>query len=67
MKKTIVLICYHLGLWGFLGFLVTLILGFLACCANLPASVFYIFLAIFAVVGVTATTICVSRGCKKIH
>lgn len=65
MKKTIVLICYHLGLWGFLGFFATLVLGFLSCCANLPKNVFFIFLGIFAICALTATTICVSRGCKK--
>lgn len=65
MKRAFVLICYNLGLWGILGFFATLFLGFLACCTNLSESVFYVSLAIFALVGVTATGICVSRGCKK--
>ncbi len=66
MKKILVLICYNLGLWGILGFFATLFLGFLSCCANLSENIFYGFLIVFAVVGITATSICVSRGCKKI-
>ena len=65
MKKILVLICYNLGLWGILGFFATLFLGFLSCCANLSENVFYGFLIGFAVLGIAATTICVSRGCKK--
>jgi len=65
MKKALVLICYNLGLWGILGFIATLLLGFLSCCANLPENIFYGFLVLFAAVGIIATTFCVSRGCKK--
>jgi hypothetical protein len=65
MKRAFVLICYNLGMWGILGFFATLILGFLACCANLSQNLFYGFLVLFAVIGITATTICVARGCKK--
>jgi len=65
MKKILVLICYNLGLWGILGFFATLFLGFLSCCANLPEKVFFIFLIIFAAIGLSATMICVARGCHK--
>jgi len=65
MKKLFALVCYHLGLWGLLGFFATLIFGFLTCCANLPQNVFYISLIIFAALGISATSICVFRGCKK--
>ena len=65
MKKAFALICYNLGLWGVLGFFATLIIGFVSCCANLSSNIFYGFLILFAIVGVTATTICVFRGCKK--
>lgn len=67
MRKLLTLACYNLALWGILGFFATLLLGFLSCCANLPANIFYIGLALFATLGITATTICVSRGCKKAH
>jgi hypothetical protein len=67
MRRAFYLICYHLGLWGLLGFIFTLILGFLACCMNLPENLFFTFLGIFALTGITATTICVSRGCKKLE
>nr|WP_319271875.1 hypothetical protein [uncultured Draconibacterium sp.] len=65
MKKLLTIACYNLALWGVLGFFATLLLGFLSCCANLPANVFYTSLVLFAALGITATTICVSRGCKK--
>ena len=66
MKKVLVLICYNLGLWGILGFFATLFLGFLSCCANLSENIFYAFLALYAVIGLAATTFCVWRGCKKV-
>ena len=66
MKKLLVLLCYHLGLWGILGFFATLFLGFLSCCAHLSENIFYGFLIAFAVIGVVATTFCVSKGCKKV-
>lgn len=65
MNKAFALICYHLGLWGILGFLSTLLLGFLACCLNLSQNLFFAFLGIFSLVAISATIICVSRGCKK--
>nr|WP_321353532.1 hypothetical protein [uncultured Draconibacterium sp.] len=65
MNKIVTLIFYNLGLWGILGFFATIILGFLACCANLTSTVFYTALIVFAIIGLTATTICVARGCKK--
>ncbi|WP_167616395.1 hypothetical protein [Maribellus sediminis] len=65
MKKILVLICYNLGLWGMLGFFATLLLGFLSCCANLSANIFYGFLIAFAAIGLTATSICIYRGCNK--
>ncbi|MCK3683548.1 hypothetical protein [Maribellus sp. YY47] len=65
MKKIFVLTCYNLALWGILGFFATLLLGFLSCCAHLSENFFYGFLVIFALVGLIATSFCVSRGCKK--
>lgn len=65
MKKIFVLISYNLGIWGVLGFFATLILGFLACCANLSQNVFYSALIIFAVIGLSATIMSVTRECKK--
>jgi len=65
MKRVFVLICYHLGLWGILGFFATLLFGFLSCCFHLSVDVFYGLLVAFALLGLTATTICVSRRCRK--
>ena len=65
MNKIVTLICYNLGLWGILGFFATIFIGFLSCCANLSSTVFYTALIVFAIIGLTATTICVARGCKK--
>jgi len=67
MKKALGLLCYHLGLWGILGFFATLLFGFIACCANLSENVFYTSLVIFAIIAITATILCVTRGCKKIR
>ena len=65
MNKAFILICYNLGLWGILGFFATLILGYLACCANLSQNIFYGALVVFGLVGLATTAICVSKGCKK--
>jgi hypothetical protein len=67
MKKRIALICYHLGIWGIAGFFITLLFGFLSCCANLSKNVFYASLIIFAAMAIVMTSICVIRGCKKIE
>ena len=64
MKKFLVLMCYHLGIWGFLGFLATLIIGFVACCANITKPVYFIILGSFAVIGITTSLICTSRRCR---
>ena len=66
MKKIFVLLGYNLGLWGILGFFVTLFFGFLACCANLSENIFYGFLIVFGLTGLAVTFFCVLRGCKKI-
>ncbi|MCG6188221.1 hypothetical protein [Maribellus maritimus] len=65
MKKELFLIGYNLGIWGILGFLATLLFGFLTCCANLPSKYFYGSLIAFAIMGISITTVCVTRGCKK--
>ena len=65
MKKTILLICYNLGMWGLLGFFATLIFGFIACCFNLTDKIFYISLFVFAITGIIISVICIIRGCKK--
>jgi hypothetical protein len=65
MKKILVLVCYHLGLWGFLGFVITLLIGFIVCCANLSSEFFYTALVIFAVIAALAITYCIMRKCSK--
>jgi hypothetical protein len=65
MKKIILLTCIYLGIWGFAGFLFTLLAGFLICCANLPKSVFTFALLIFAVFAIVAVGFCVSGVCKR--
>ena len=65
MKKALVLICFHLGLWGVLGFFATLLLGMASCYAHVPESVFLILLGIFAVVGISASVVCTMRRCAK--
>ena len=65
MNKVFVLMCYYLGLWGFTGFLVTLIIGFVACCTNMPTVTYYILLGMFAIIGISATVYCIFKKCKK--
>ena len=65
MKKVFALICYHLGLWGIIGFFATLLLGFLSCWTGLSKNVFYIGLMFVAAAGISITSICVSRSCSK--
>ena len=65
MKKVLILMCYHLGLWGFMGFLVTLLFGFFACCTNMSSVTFYILLVLFAIIGITTTAYCIIKKCKK--
>ena len=67
MNKIVTLICYNLGLWGISGFFVTIILGFISCCANLPVQAFYTGLISFAAIALATTTFWVVRGCKKIR
>lgn len=64
MKKTVGLACIYLGLWGFLGFVATIILGFLSCCAGLPEEIFFTALAVFAIVAIGMTCRSVSKQCK---
>jgi hypothetical protein len=65
MQKFLVLMCYHLGIWGFLGFIATLAIGFIACCTNISKPVYFILLGSFAAVGITASIICAARRCKE--
>lgn len=65
MQRIVTLICYHLGLWGLLGFLATLVIGFIACCAGVSKPVFYILLGIFAIIGIACSARCILRNCKS--
>ncbi len=67
MGKVACLFCFYLGFWGILGFLLTIILGFLACCMNLDPIVFYGVLGLFAATGIVSTVVCVSRKCHKMR
>lgn len=65
MKKVPVLFCFYLGIWGILGFIVTLFLGFISCCAKLSEPAFFILLGVFALMGIAASIICTWRSCSK--
>jgi len=65
MQKFLVLMCYHLGIWGFVGFFTTLVLGFIACCTGISKPVFFIALAGFALIGIGVSLVCTARRCKK--
>ncbi len=65
MKKAFVLIRFHLGVWGILGFFATLILGFLSCSMHIEESAYLILLGILSIVGISASVVCVMRSCAK--
>ena len=52
-------------MWGILGFFLTIIFGFLACCMSFDPMIYYGVLALFAAIGVVSTAVCVSRKCHK--
>lgn len=64
MKKAIILTCYYLGLWGIMGFLFTLVLGFISYNFGFSEKIFLGILVAFAVTGVTISLICMKRDCK---
>jgi hypothetical protein len=66
MKKVAFLFCFYIGMWGILGFLVTLLFGFLACCLSLDPTVFYSVLVLFAAVGIISSVVCVFRTCQQL-
>lgn len=65
MKKVPVVFCFYLGIWGILGFIVTLFLGFISCYTKITEPAFFILLGIFAMVGIAASIICTRRSCFK--
>ena len=64
MKRVIALICFYLGLWGVLGFLATVLLGFLSCCAGLSKEIYYGALVGFALLAIVMTCRSVAK-CRK--
>ena len=65
MKKTVGLTCFYLGLWGFIGFIATIILSFLSCCAGIPKEIYFVSLFLFALVAIVMTCRSVSKECKN--
>jgi len=64
-EKVIYLFCFYIGLWGILGLLFTIFLGFLACCMNLDPNIFYGFLALFAASGIATSMVCAFKKCRN--
>ncbi len=65
MKKTLTLICFYLGLWGVLGFLATIAMGFLICCMGWSRNLYYILLVLVALFGIVMTCRSVYKCCSK--
>ena len=55
IKKAAVLSCFYLGIWGFIGFIITLLLGFFSCCLDLAPIVFYGALILYAIGAIAFT------------
>ncbi len=66
MNKILFLTCFHLGICGFLGFLVTLLFGFLAYNVGFSINLFYIALIVFAAVAVTISVVCIVQCSRKL-
>lgn len=64
MKKLMLLGCFYLGIWGFGGFILTLLLGFLSCCFGLSVTVYYGALIVYALVAVAMSASSVYKECN---
>jgi len=67
MNKLFTLTCFYAGVWGILGFLVTIILGALFCCAGWSHLYYIPLLVLFAFIGALMIWRSVYRCCKKAH
>ncbi|WP_163710122.1 hypothetical protein [Mangrovibacterium lignilyticum] len=65
MNKLFTLTCFYGGAWGVLGFLVTIALGFVFCCAGWSQTLYISLLALFSLVGIVMTWKSVSKCCEK--
>jgi hypothetical protein len=61
MKNLILLIVFYLGIWGILGFFVTIAFSFLACCFGLSEEFYVTSLVVFGILAVAFTTYSVVR------
>ncbi|RKD91870.1 hypothetical protein BC643_2238 [Mangrovibacterium diazotrophicum] len=67
MNKLFTLTCFYAGVWGILGFLVTIILGALFCCAGWSQAFYIPLLVLFALVGIAMIWRSVSKCCQQFH
>jgi len=65
MNKLFTLTCFYAGVWGVLGFLVTIILGALFCCAGWSHTFYIPLLVLFALIGVVMIWRSVSKCCQR--
>lgn len=67
MEKVVYLFCFYIGLWGILGLLLTIFLGFLACCLNLNPNIYYGVLTLFAASGIVVSSVCAFKKCRNMQ
>jgi len=67
MNKLFTLTCFYAAVWGILGFLVTIILGALFCCAGWSHSYYIPLLVLFGLIAVLMIWRSVSKCCKRLH
>lgn len=67
MGKAIYLLGFYIGLWGILGFLATILFGFIACCLNIDPLIYFTVLASFAAIGIVSIAICITRKCYNLQ
>ena len=65
MNKVLILSGFYLGMWGVLGFFITLILGFIYTLTGWSHVSYFVLLVLFALFGIAMTCRSVSKCCKK--
>jgi len=67
MNKLFTLTCFYAGIWGVLGFLVTIVLGAVFCCAGWSPTLFIPLLVLFALIGLAMIWRSVYKCCHRLN
>lgn len=67
MNKLFTLTCFYAGVWGALGFLATIVLGAVFCCAGWSQAWYIPVLILFALIGSVMIWRSVSKCCQRFN